>query len=159
NAPAMPPPSVPSQTPLAQELRETAKQSICTDKLDSVQSVGGSVILALGIIAPKAMQVEAAHALNMEMLKKNTMNDAWKEKAVKIHASMQPAWVTAHSERSGRECTPAHEMDKDGDRDKEQDRPRDRHDRDKDRKRNRDLDRRDHERDRDRDRHRRDDKD
>ncbi|KAG6833844.1 hypothetical protein H0H87_011778 [Tephrocybe sp. NHM501043] len=42
NGPAMPPPSVPSQTQSAQELRETAKQSIRPDKAEVIRSAAGS---------------------------------------------------------------------------------------------------------------------
>ncbi|KAH0587189.1 hypothetical protein H2248_005998 [Termitomyces sp. 'cryptogamus'] len=178
-APAMPPPSVPSQTPSAQELRETAKQSIRTEKLDAVRSGSGIPSPRIRSQSPISRPGTRNHSSesrasggrsrsergNIEgdrderRLERESRQDPREHPA----ASRRDSVTHTRSERSGRERTSVREMDKDGDRDKERDRPRDRHDRDKDRERDRDSDRRDRERDRDRDRdrdrHRRDDKD
>lgn len=180
----MPPPSVPSQTLSAQELRETAKQSVRTDKLDAVRGVGSSGAPSPRVRSPSptsrpgtrnhSSESRASGGRsrsergNFEGDRDERRLERESRQDLREHAtgpSRRDSVTHIRSERSGRERISAREMDKDGDRDKERDRPRDRHDRDKDRERDRDSDRRDRERerdrdrDRDRDRHRRDDKD
>ncbi|KAG6850048.1 hypothetical protein H0H93_001864, partial [Arthromyces matolae] len=180
NGTAMPPPSAPSQTPSAQELRESARQSIRTDKLEAVRNVGGSGAPSPRIRSPSPSSRPGTRnhssesrasggrsrpervAGDGEREERRSDRDGRQETREAV-SRRDSVTHTPRNERAGRERTSAREAEKDSDRDKDRDRPRDRHDRDKDRDRDREPDRRDRERDRerdrDRDRHRRDEKD
>lgn len=177
-APAMPPPSVPSQTVSAQELRETAKQSISrSDKLDATRSGGvsprrRSPSPASGPGTRNASTESRASGGRLRSDRGNAdgerddrRGDRETPQDSREHATLGRRDSLTHnrSERSGRERMSTRDSDKDGERDKERDRGRDRHS-DREKERDRDIERprdreRERDRERDRDRHRRDDKD
>lgn len=181
--PAMPPPIIPSQTPSAQELRETAKLTISRPERPEARNPNGSRAPSPLNRSPSPASRPGTRNASSESRasggrsRSDRGNDGDREERRSDRENRQESRDHAatlgrrdsithnRSERSGRERPSARDMDKDGDRDKERDRGRDRHgDREKERDRDRDLDRardrdRDRERDRDRDRHRRDDKD
>ncbi|KAF5387899.1 hypothetical protein D9615_000104 [Tricholomella constricta] len=168
--PAMPPPSVPSQTPSAQELRETAKQSMRSEKLEG-RNAGGSrgTSPRRRSLSPTSLPGTRNHSSESRASggRSRSDRDGDREERRESRQDSRDHAATLgrrdsithnRSERSGRERTSTRDSDKD-DRDKERDRGRDRHgerdrDRDSDRVRDRERDR-----ERDRDRHRRDDKD
>lgn len=177
--PTMLPPSVPSQTPSAQELRETAKQSIGrSDKLDAIRHSSNSAAPSPRRRSPSPSSRPGTRNPSVESRasggrsrsdRGNTdpdrderRGDRESRQDSRDHAATlgrRDSITHNRSERSGRERTSTRDSDKDRDseREKDRDRGRDRHgDREKDRDRDRDRER---ERDRDRDRHRRDDKD
>jgi THO complex subunit 2 len=183
--PTMPPPAIPSQTPSAQELRETAKLSISRpEKSESLRNPNGSGAPSPRIRSPSPSSRPGTRNASSESRasggrsRSDRGNDGDREERRSDRENRQDSRDHAatlgrrdsithnRSERSGRERTSRDmDKDKDGDREKERDRGRDRHgDREKERDRDRDIDRvrdreRDRDRDRDRDRHRRDDKD
>lgn len=179
NGSVMPPPAVPSQTASAQELRETARQTI--GRLERPESRGptGPSAPSPRIRSPSPSSRPGTRNGSNESRTSggksrsdhgNTdrgSDDRRSEREGRPEAretmgtlSRRDSLTHNRTERSTRERG-RDEKDREGDRDK--DRGRDRHgDREKDRDRERDRDRdreRDRERDRDRDRHRRDDKD
>ncbi|GLB33487.1 putative THO complex subunit 2 N-terminus [Lyophyllum shimeji] len=177
--PAMPPPVVPSQTASAQELRETAKQSIRIDKFETVRTAGGSNAPSprRRSLSPTSRPGTRSHSaesrasggrsrsdrvtVEVEREERRVERDRQDSRDHATTLSRRDSITHTRSER--RERTSTRDSDKDADRDRERDRGRDRHgDREKDRERDRDSDRvrdRDRDRERDRDRHRRDDKD
>ncbi|RDB20480.1 THO complex subunit 2 [Hypsizygus marmoreus] len=184
--PAMPPPVVPSQTPSAQELRETAKQSIVrSDKLEVTRNVNGSAAPSPRHRSPSPMSRPGtrnpssdSRASGGRSRSDRGTNDGERDERRAERDNRQESRdhaatlgrrdsITHTRERSGRERerTSTRDSDKDKDGDRERDRGRDRHgDREKERDRDRDSDRardreRERDRERDRDRHRRDDKD
>ncbi|KAF9468910.1 transcription factor/nuclear export subunit protein 2-domain-containing protein [Collybia nuda] len=181
--PAMPPPIIPSQTPSAQELRETAKMTISRPEKPEARNSNGSGAPSPRNRSPSPSSRPGTRNASSESRasggrsRSDRGNDGDREERRSDRESRQESRDHAatlgrrdsithnRSERSGRERLSGRDMDKDGDREKERDRGRDRHgDREKDRDRDRDLDRvrdreRDRDRDRDRDRHRRDDRD
>lgn len=181
----MPPPTAPSQTLSAQELRETAKQTIghrASEKSDDRRSAGdirsqpGS-----GAPSPLPRRRTASPGTRNHSLESRASGERRsdrgpgegdhvdgkvleREARQELRLSRKES-STAHGSRSERVSshrTTARESDRDRESDRERDRERgrDRHgERDRDRER-RERDReRDRDRDRDRDRHRRDDKD
>jgi len=178
--PVMPPPAVPSQTLSAQELRETAKQSIRIDKLEVVRTTGGSNAPSPRRRSPSPTSRPGTRnhssesrasggrsrsdrgTTDAERDERRMDRDRQESRDHAATLSRRDSITHTRGERSGRERMSARDGEKDGDRDKERDRGRDRHgDREKDRDRDhpdrvRDRDR---DRERDRDRHRRDDKD
>lgn len=173
NAAAMPPPIVPSQTASAQELRETARQTIVRSEKLEVRSQNGA--------AGQSPRVRSASPPSRPGTR-NPSNDSRtsgkdptdadrgaedrrperdnRPENKEFNLARRDSLTHTRTERRVRDS----DKDRDGDRDR--DRGRDRHserDREKERDRDhrdRDRDRdRDRERERDRDRHRRDDKD
>lgn len=172
--PAMPPPSVPSQTPSAQELRETAKQTIHRpEKLEPPRTSGGSAAPSPRHRSPSPSSRPGTRNTSAESRasggRSRSDRDPDRDDRRDRENRQDPRDTSAlnrrdslthnRSERSGRERVSTRDSDKELDRDKDRDRGRDRHG-DREKERDRDLDRvRDRDRDRDRDRHRRDDKD
>lgn len=170
----MPPPSVPSQTPSAQELRETAKQTIHRpEKLEPPRTSGGSAAPSPRHRSPSPSSRPGTRNTSAESRasggRSRSDRDPDRDDRRDRENRQDPRDTSAlnrrdslthnRSERSGRERVSTRDSDKELDRDKDRDRGRDRHG-DREKERDRDLDRvRDRDRDRDRDRHRRDDKD
>ncbi|ESK93722.1 tho2 protein [Moniliophthora roreri MCA 2997] len=180
--PAMPPPTAPSQTHSAQELRETAKQSINrTDRLEK-----GEDKTSRPATEPRSQNGSAAPSPHGRSpsppSRPGTRNHSSDSRTSGGRSRSERANVEVEEKRSDREHTGPVRRDSlthsrtdrardrsEGEREKDRDSRRDRHgdrererDRDRDRERERDRDKdRDRERDRDRhgDRHRRDDKD
>ncbi|KIY45922.1 hypothetical protein FISHEDRAFT_76157 [Fistulina hepatica ATCC 64428] len=177
--PAMPPPTAPSQTPIALELRETAKQStvqpasIRAETGDTSMRSTPEVRTQSGSAAPSPRRRSASPS------RPGTRNPS-NESRVSAERSSRSDRVGGSNDRrggdsdkrDGRHREPGQPVrrdslthtrgdrstrDRESDRDRDRDRPRDRHgDRDRDKERERERDR---DRDRDRDRHRKDDKD
>ncbi|PFH52601.1 hypothetical protein AMATHDRAFT_74079 [Amanita thiersii Skay4041] len=177
--PVMPPPSAPSQTPSAQELRETARQSIGrTDRLEprshnssaapSPRHRSPSPATRPGTRNPSSESRTSGGRSRLDRgSSENAPEDKRQEKdgrgEPRVHGmapSRRDSLTHNRSDRGARERARDNEKDRD-DRDRE--RGRDRHsdrERDRDRERERERERaRDRDRDRDRDRHRRDEKD
>ncbi|KAM6495643.1 Transcription factor/nuclear export subunit protein 2 domain containing protein [Amanita muscaria] len=178
--PNMPPPTAPSQTLSAQELRETAKQSMNrSDRLEP-RSQNGSAAPSPRRRSPSPItrpgtrdqstdsrgsggrgRVERTIAENASDDKRQERDSRADSRAYGATVSRRDSLTHNRSDRGARERARDSEKDREGDR--ERDRGRDRHserDRDRDRDRERDRGReRERERERDRDRHRRDDKD
>ena len=176
-SPVMPPPVVPSQTASAQELRETARQSMGRTERSETRSQNGSATHSPRVRSPSPSSRPGTRNPSNESRTsggKSRSDPGNADRSSDDHraeregrtenrettgVSRRDSLTHTRTERSGRD----REKDRDGDRDK--DRGRDRHgerDREKDRDRDRDRERdreRERERDRDRDRHRRDDKD
>ncbi|KAK0191289.1 transcription factor/nuclear export subunit protein 2-domain-containing protein [Armillaria mellea] len=182
--PTMPPPSVPSQTPSAQELRETAKQSILqkaaedrnTRPVVESRSRNGSAAPSPRHRSTSPPSGPGTRNSSADSRTSRTRSDRrptdGDEKKVdrESRETREPGPPTrrdsithTRSERAGRERTSTREGDKDGerekDRDRERDRGRDRHERERDKDRDRDRGERDRERGRDRDRDRERDRD
>ncbi|TFK56192.1 hypothetical protein OE88DRAFT_1621965 [Heliocybe sulcata] len=157
----MPPPSVPSQTVSAQELRETARQTITTRSSVEKEDAGPSRRrLQSPPTRPGTRPPSADSRGSGGRPRSDTgrTDDRRSERDARRDARELgvPDRRDSRADRSAR--------DRDMEREREKDRGRDRHsDRERERERDRDhrdRDRdRDRERDRDRDRHRRDDKD
>jgi len=182
---AMPPPSVPSQTLSAQELRETAKQTIARPSDKTEDKVGRLTVESLsqnGSAAPSPASRQRTPSPPTRPGTRNASADsrasAGRSRSDGDHNEDKRTDRDNRQEsrdrvgrreglshgRNGRDRASMRETDKDGkdgERDRDRDRGRDRHgDRERDRDRERERDReRDRDRDRDRDRHRRDDKD
>ncbi|KAK7060210.1 THO2 plays a role in transcriptional elongation [Paramarasmius palmivorus] len=179
--PTMPPPTAPSQTSSAQELRETAKQSMTRpDRLEKSEDK-----TSRSTNEPRSQNGSAAPSprgrSNSPPSRPGTRNHSSDSRASggrsrseranaevddkrsdREHAGpvRRDSLTHSRSERSGRDRSESErEKDRDSRRDRHGDRERER-DRDRDRERDREKDR-DRERDRDRhgDRHRRDEKD
>ena len=176
----MPPPTAPSQTLSAQELRETAKQTIghrTSEKSDDWRSVGdirsqpGS-----GAPSPLPRRRTASPVTRNHSLESRASGERRSDRGGDEHGDGKPLERQERLSRKegvayGSRSERVHRTSaREGDRDRESDRERgrDRHgERDRDRERDKDKDRdrrdrdreRDRDRDRDRDRHRRDDKD
>ncbi|KAJ3574543.1 hypothetical protein NP233_g1708 [Leucocoprinus birnbaumii] len=147
----MPPPSVPSQTASAHELRESARLTVPRlERSESQHSHPGSGAPSPRVRSPSPVSRPGT---------RNHSNDS------KGSGGRTRPEESRRSEREGvKEVVGSRGRDRDGgrdERDRDRDRGRDRHghgDRDREKGGERDRDR-DRERDRDRDRHRRDDKD
>lgn len=178
--PTMPPPSVPSQTPSALELRETAKQSRAEDRnarpVVESRSRNGSAAPSPRHRSTSPPSGPGTRNSSADSRTSRTRSDRrppdGDEKKVdrESRETREPGPPTrrdsithTRSERAGRERTSTRESDKDGerekDRDRERDRGRDRHERERDKDRDRDRGERDRERGRDRDRDRERDRD
>ncbi|KAJ7591413.1 transcription factor/nuclear export subunit protein 2-domain-containing protein [Mycena floridula] len=165
--PVMPPPAAPSQTPSAQELRDTAKQSIQrVEKPETKKELASEVRAQNGSAAPSPRARTPSPSS-----RPGTRNHSADSRASGGRSRPDPGSDDKRSDREGappvrrdslthnRSDRPPRERARDGDKDgdRDRDRGRDRHgerdhrDRDRDRERERD-------RERDRDRHRRDDK-
>ncbi|KAG2361997.1 transcription factor/nuclear export subunit protein 2-domain-containing protein [Suillus spraguei] len=179
---AMPPPSAPSQTISAQELRETAKQSIGNrppDRTDDKRSQPGS--RAPSPISrrrtPSPPPRPGTRTQSMDSRASGRRSDRGsgdgdrpddrpsdREARVEPRAPTGRKDATTHprSDRGTRERTSTRDSDRDRDSERDRDSRRDRHaerDRDRDREKERDRDRerdRERERDKDKDRDRRD---
>lgn len=172
------PPTIPSQTLSAQELRETAKQTM--GRLEPRSHNGSaapsprrrspSPITRPGTRDPSSDSRGSGGRSRSDRAVENLPEDKRQEKEMRSDSRTHSATVSRRdslthnrSDRGARERLRESEKDRDGEREKDRDRGRDRHaDRERDRERDRDRERareRDRERDRDRDRHRRDDKD
>ncbi|KAG7448931.1 uncharacterized protein BT62DRAFT_653210 [Guyanagaster necrorhizus] len=179
--PTMPPPSVPSQTLSAQELRETAKQSILRSEKNTddrnvrpaveSRSRNGSAAPSprhRSISPPSGPGTRNSSADSRTSRTRSDRRPAdGDEKKIERESreAREPGPPTrrdsithTRSERAVRERTSTRDSDKDGerekDRDRERDRGRDRHERERDKDRDRDRGDRERERDRDRDRER-----
>ena len=156
----MPPPSVPSQTPSAQELRETARQTINrAEKSDNkilfgVEPRSGSPKRSLSPVSHSGTRNNSADS--GASIPRSRPDVGTEEKRPELQSPVRRDSLThTRGDRSGRDRV-GRDNEKDSERDRE--RGRDRHgDRERDRERERERDR-DH-RDRDRDRYRRDEKD
>lgn len=168
----MPPPSVPSQTLSAQELRESARMTLPrVEKSDSQQGHIGSAAPS-----PRQRSLSPTSRPGTRDPSNDSRGSGGRTRADepkrperesrqdgREHGSSiarRDSLTHNRSERSGRERGRDRDGDRD-DRDRERDRGRDRHghgEREREKGGDRDRDR-DRERDRDRDRHRRDEKD
>ncbi len=177
----MPPPTIPSQTLSAQELRETAKQTLGRSERLEPRSHNGSAapsprrrspspITRPGTRDPSSDSRGSGGRSRSDRAVESLPEDKRQEKDMRSDSRTHSATVSRRDslthnrgDRAARERLRDSEKDRDGEREKDRDRGRDRHaDRERDRERDRDRERareRDRERDRDRDRHRRDDKD
>ncbi|CAL1701359.1 unnamed protein product [Somion occarium] len=188
-AQTMPPPSIPSQTTSAQELRETARQTRpSTDKeektLRSVPEGRGQVAQPSPSLPPSQRRSpsptsrpgtrnhSAESRASGGRARESTRGSAEGEDRRTEREGRIDTRRDHRGERSGRAAARESDREKDLDRDRERrDRHGDRERRDRDRERDRDKERerdrdvrdrerdRERDRDRDRDRHRRDDKD
>lgn len=179
-SPGMPPPAAPSQTASAQELRETARQTIGkTERPESrTQPSSAAPSPQVRSTSPTSRPGTRNPSIESRASGGKSRSDSDKpdrgpedsrsdrdSRAEPRFGGRRDSLTHTRSERgSGRDRSNREsEKDRDGDRDK--DRGRDRHsEKDRDSARDRDRDRerdreRDRDRDRDRDRHRRDDKD
>ncbi|KAF7978302.1 hypothetical protein HWV62_899 [Athelia sp. TMB] len=178
NDPVMPPPSAPSQTLSAHELRETAKHSIVprNDKTDDRSRSMNEPRSQNGSRNPSPIPRRRSLSPPTRPGTRNGSADSRASGGRRSDRGSGDGRDERKSDRDSRQTDPhapsrrdsrsdrsrVRDGDKDGDRDRERDRGRDRHgekEKDRDRERDRDKDRRDRDRDRDRDRHRRDDKD
>ncbi|KAF8165073.1 transcription factor/nuclear export subunit protein 2-domain-containing protein [Crassisporium funariophilum] len=169
--PAMPPPSAPSQTASAQELRETARQTIGRSEKPEIRSHNGSGAPSPRVRSPSPTSRPGTRNPSNESRTSGGKSrsdpgksDRGSDDRRADRENRQEARETTgtvgrrdslthnRSERSTRERTSGRETDKERDSEREKERGRDRSDRDREKERDRD-------RDRDRDRHRRDEKD
>ncbi|KAG1857214.1 transcription factor/nuclear export subunit protein 2-domain-containing protein [Suillus tomentosus] len=177
---AMPPPSAPSQTISAQELRETAKQSIGNrppDRADDKRSQPGSgapsPISRRRTPSPPPRPGTRTHSMESRASGRRSDRgsgdgDRPDDRPSDREARVEPRAPTGRkdaathprSDRGTRERTSTRDSDRDRESERERDSRRDRHgerERDRDREKERDRDReRDRERDKDKDRDRRD---
>ena len=170
NIPAMPPPIAPSQTASAQELRETARQTMGRSERVEVRNQHGA--------AEQSSRPRSSSPLSRPGTRNHSNDSHTSSKDVadvdrsdregrqenKESSNISRRDSLTHTRTERRDRGRDGEKEKDNDRDK--DRGRDRHnDRERDKERDRDHRERDRERERererekDRDRHRRDDKD
>ncbi|KAG1874783.1 transcription factor/nuclear export subunit protein 2-domain-containing protein [Suillus subalutaceus] len=179
---AMPPPSAPSQTISAQELRETAKQSIGNrppDRADDKRSQPGSgapsPISRRRTPSPPPRPGTRTHSMESRGSGRRSDRgsgdgDRPDDRPSDREARVEPRAPTGRkdaathlrSDRGTRERTSTRDSDRDRESERDRDSRRDRHgerDRDRDREKERDRDRerdRERERDKDKDRDRRD---
>ncbi|CAA7260264.1 unnamed protein product [Cyclocybe aegerita] len=173
SSPVMPPPIVPSQTASAQELRETARQTIGKSERSDTRSHNGSAAPSPRIRSPSPPTRPGTRNASNESRTSGGKSrsdpgnpdrgsdDRRPEIREPIgNIGRRDSLTHNRTERSSRDRG---RDDKDRDADRDRDRGRDRHgDRERDRDRDRDRERereREREKDRDRDRHRRDEKD
>lgn len=174
---AMPPPIVPSQTASAQELRETARQTIARSEKLEVRSQNGNAGHSPRIRSPSPISRAGTRNLSNDSRAsggkdvadadrgsedRRLERDSRLENKESSNLARRDSLTHTRTERRVRDG------DKDRDSERDRDRGRDRHT-DRDREKERDRDHRDRDRDRDRerdrekerdrDRHRRDDKD
>ena len=182
NGAVMPPPAVPSQTASAQELRETARQTIGRTERPEPRNQNGSAAPSPRIRSPSPLSRPGTRNPSNESRAsggksrsdpgnpESSSDDRRGEREGRPQSrepvgniGRRDSLTHNRTERSNRDRSVRDDKDRESEREK--DRGRDRHtdrerDRDRDRERDRDRDReRDRDRDRDRDRHRRDDKD
>ncbi|KAF8639741.1 hypothetical protein AX17_001003 [Amanita inopinata Kibby_2008] len=180
--PTMPPPVAPSQTLSAQELRETARQSIVRPDRLEPRSHNGSAAPSPRHRSPSpATRPGTRNASNdsrasggrsrsdrttMDSMpddKRQEKDNRGESRAQGAAPSRRDSLTHNRSDRGARERIRDGDKDREGEREKDRDRGRDRHsDRERERERDRDRARdrdRERDRDRDRDRHRRDEKD
>ena len=173
NIPAMPPPIAPSQTVSAQELRETARQTMGRSDRVEVRNQNGAVEQSSRprSSSPLSRPGTRNHSNDSHTSGSKDVADVDRseregrqENKESSNISRRDSLTHTRTERRDRGRDGEKDKDKDNDRDKE--RGRDRHnERERDKERDRDHRERDRERERererekDRDRHRRDDKD
>ncbi|KAG2755797.1 hypothetical protein P692DRAFT_20853707 [Suillus brevipes Sb2] len=179
---AMPPPSAPSQTISAQELRETAKQSIGNrppDRADDKRSQPGSgapsPISRRRTPSPPPRPGTRTHSMESRASGRRSdrgsgdgdrpddrPSDREARVEPRVSTGRKDAATHPRSDKGTRERTSTRDSDRDRDSERDRDSRRDRHgerDRDRDREKERDRDRerdRERERDKDKDRDRRD---
>jgi THO complex subunit 2 len=171
NIPAMPPPIAPSQTASAQELRETARQTMGRSDRVEVRNQNGAVeqLSRPRSSSPLSRPGTRNHSNDSHTSGSKDVADVDRSEREGRQENKESSNISrrdslTHTRTERRDRGRDGEKDKDNDRDKE--RGRDRHnERERDKERDRDHRERDRERERererekDRDRHRRDDKD